>query len=161
METSINSEDQNIKNHLANEYDAAAKSESMIRNQFEQQKSDAYKLNEHVAQYAILKHEVEAGQQLYDTLQLNVKTAGITSGLAPSFVDVIDRAQVPDKPVEPRKSLYLALGLGGGLFGGLLLGLVRDSFDDTITTSAGVGIAGRIARVDFDSLCSRASEEKQ
>jgi succinoglycan biosynthesis transport protein ExoP len=135
VEGSINSEDQNIKNHLANEYDAAAKSESMIRSQFEQQKSDAYKLNEHVAQYAILKHEVEAGQQLYDTLQLNLKTAGITSGLASSFVDVIDHAQVPDKPVEPRKTLYLALGLGGGLFGGLLLGLVRESFDDTITTS--------------------------
>jgi capsular exopolysaccharide synthesis family protein len=135
VEAAINSEDQNIKNRLANEYDAAAKSENMIRTQFEQQKSEAYKLNEHVAQYAILKHEVEAGQQLYDTLQLNLKTAGITSGLASSFVDVIDRAQVPDKPVEPRKALYLALGLGGGLFGGVLLGLIRDSFDDTITTS--------------------------
>jgi len=135
VETAIKAEDGNIKNRLANEYDAAAKSESMIRNQFEQQKADAYKLDEHVAQYAILKHEVEAGQQLYDTLQLNLKTAGITSGLASSFVDVVDRAQVPDKPVEPRKSLYLALGLGGGLFGGLLLGLVRDSFDETITKS--------------------------
>lgn len=135
VEASIAAEDENIKNRLANEYNAAAKSESMIRSQFEDQKADAYKLNEHVAQYAILKHEVEAGQQLYDTLQLNLKTAGITSGLASSFVDVVDRAQVPDKPVEPRKALYLALGLGGGLFGGILLGLVRDSFDDTITTS--------------------------
>jgi succinoglycan biosynthesis transport protein ExoP len=135
VETAINAEGENIKTRLANEYDAAAKSESMIRRQFEQQKAEAYKLNEHVAQYAILKHEVEAGQQLYDTLQLNLTTAGITSGLASSFVDVIDRAQVPDKPVEPKKGLYLALGLGGGLFGGLLLGLIRDSFDDTIRTS--------------------------
>jgi succinoglycan biosynthesis transport protein ExoP len=135
VETAINAEGENVKARLANEYDAAAKSEAMIRSEFEQQKAEAYKLNEHVAQYAILKHEVEAGQQLYDTLQLNLKTAGITSGLASSFVDVIDRAQVPDKPVEPRKRLYLALGLGGGLFGGLLLGLLRDSFDETIRTS--------------------------
>jgi polysaccharide biosynthesis transport protein len=135
VQTAIKAEDENIKNRLANEYNAANKSESLIRSQFEQQKSEAYRLNEHVAQYAILKHEVEAGQQLYDTLQLNLKTAGITSGLASSFVDVVDRAQVPDKPVEPKKALYLALGLGGGLFGGLLLGLVRDSFDDTITTT--------------------------
>ena len=135
VETAITDEGENIKTRLANEYFAASKSESMIRSQFEQQKADAYKLNEHVAQYAILKHEVEAGQQLYDTLQLNLKTAGIASGLASSFVDVIDRAQVPDMPVEPRKRMYLALGLGGGLFGGLLLGLIRDSFDDTITTS--------------------------
>ncbi len=141
VEASIASEGENIKTRLSNEYDAAYKSEAMIRSQFDQQKSEAYKLNEHVAQYAILKHEVEAGQQLYDTLQLNLKTAGITSGLASSFIDVIDRAQVPDKPAEPRKSLYLALGLGGGLFGGLLLGLIRDSFDDTIRTSGELEMA--------------------
>jgi polysaccharide biosynthesis transport protein len=135
VESAINAEGANIKTRLTNEYDAAAKAESMIRTQFDEQKADAYKLNEHVAQYATLKHEVEAGQQLYDTLQLKLKTAGITSGLASSFVDVVDRAQVPDLPVEPRKALCLALGLGGGLFGGLLLGLVRDSFDDTVGTS--------------------------
>jgi polysaccharide biosynthesis transport protein len=82
-----------------------------------------------------LKHEVESGQQLYDTLQLKLKEAGITSGLASSYVGIVDRAQIPDKPVEPRPVLYLALGLGGGLFGGLLLGLILDSFDDTVRTS--------------------------
>ena len=135
VQSAIAAEGANIKTRLTNEYDAAAKAESMIRTQFDEQKADAYKLNEHVAQYAILKHEVEAGQQLYDTLQLKLKTAGITSGLASSFVDVVDRAQVPDLPVEPRKALYLGLGLAGGLFGGLLLGFVRDSFDDTVGTS--------------------------
>ena len=163
VETAIKAEDENIKNRLANEYNAAAKSESMIRNQFDQQKSEAYKLDEHVAQYAILKHEVEAGQQLYDTLQLNLKTAGITSGLASSFVDVVDRAQVPDKPVEPRKVLYLALGLGGGLFGGLLLGLVRDSFDETITTSkdlASFAALPELVSVPFvPSLANKTSME--
>jgi capsular exopolysaccharide synthesis family protein len=135
VQTAITAEGENVKTRLGNEYSAAAKSESLIRNDFEQQKAEAFKLNEHVSQYAILKHEVEAGQQLYDTLQLKLKAAGITSGLASSFVDVIDRAQVPDKPVEPRKVLDLALGLAGGLLGGVLLGLVRDSFDDTIRNS--------------------------
>jgi capsular exopolysaccharide synthesis family protein len=135
LETAINAEGGNIETRLANEFDAAAKAEAMIRDDFEKQKGEAYKLNENVAQYAILKHEVESGQQLYDTLQLKVKEAGITSGLASSYVSVVDRAQIPDKPVEPRKTLNLALGLGGGLFGGLLLGLLLDSFDDTVRTS--------------------------
>jgi polysaccharide biosynthesis transport protein len=135
LNAQIAKEGVNIETRLDNEFLAASRTESMIRTEFDKQKSQASKLNEHAAQYANLKHQVEAGQQLYDTLQLKLKTAGITSGLASSFVDVIDRAQIPDKPVEPRKSLYLALGLGGGLFGGLLLGLVRDSFDDTVRTA--------------------------
>jgi len=135
LQAAINTEGGNVEARLANEYDAAAKAEAMIRDDFEQQKGAAYKLNESVAQYAILKHEVESGQKLYDTLQLKLKEAGIASGLASSYVGIVDRAQIPDKPVEPRKLFDLALGLGGGLFGGLLLGLVLDSFDDTVRTS--------------------------
>jgi len=135
LHSQIKTERENVGLRFANEYDTAAKAEDMIRAAFEQQKQQAYKLNEHVAQYAILKHEVESGQRLYDALQLKLKAAGIASGLTSSFVSVIDRAQIPDKPIEPPKTLYLALGLGGGLFGGLLLGLLRDSFDDTVRTS--------------------------
>jgi capsular exopolysaccharide synthesis family protein len=135
LEIAIKAEDGNIETRITKEYDAAAQAEAMIRDEFEQQKGEAYKLNENVAQYAILKHEVESGQQLYDTLQLKLKEAGITSGLASSYVGIVDRAQIPGKPVEPRKALYLALGLGGGLFGGLLLGLMIDSFDDRVRTS--------------------------
>jgi capsular exopolysaccharide synthesis family protein len=135
LESAIKTEGGNIETRLTNEYDAAAKTEAMVRDEFEQQKGEAYKLNENVAQYAILKHEVESGQQLYDSLHLKLKEAGVTSGLASSYVAIVDRAQIPDRPVEPRKALYLALGLGGGLFGGLLLGLILDSFDDTVRTS--------------------------
>jgi succinoglycan biosynthesis transport protein ExoP len=135
VKAAIDTEGGNIETRLANEYSAAAKAEGMIRDDFEKQKEEAYKLNEHVAQYAILKHQVESGQQLYDTLQLKVKEAGITSGLTSSYVSVVDRAQLPDKPVEPRKGLNLALGLGGGLLGGVILGLILDSFDDTLRTS--------------------------
>jgi capsular exopolysaccharide synthesis family protein len=55
--------------------------------------------------------------------------------LASSYVSIIDRAQLPDTPVEPRKKLYMAFGLGGGLFAGLLLGFALESFDDTFQTS--------------------------
>ena len=135
LNSSIQSEGGNIEKRLANEYDAAAKAERMIRNDFERQKTDAYKLNKNAAQYSNLRHQVDSGQQLYDTLQLKLKEADIASGLNSSFVGIVDRAQMPDKPVEPRKVLDLGLGLGAGLFGGLLLGFVLDSFDDTIHSS--------------------------
>jgi capsular exopolysaccharide synthesis family protein len=133
--SAIDLEDQRIQTRVANEYNAAAKDEAMIRRDFETQTAKAYKLNENVAQYSILKHQVESGQQLYDTLQLKLKEANVTSGLRSSYIRVLDRAEQPNEPVAPRKTIDLALGLGGGLFGGLILALVLDSFDDTIQSS--------------------------
>jgi succinoglycan biosynthesis transport protein ExoP len=135
VKVAIEREGGNIGTRLSNDYNAAATAENMIRSEFDRQKEEAYKLNENVAQYANLKHQIESGRQLYDALQLKVKEANVTSGLNSSYISVVDRAQLPDKPVEPRKALYLALGLGGGLFGGVILGLVLDSFDDTLRTS--------------------------
>jgi succinoglycan biosynthesis transport protein ExoP len=135
VKAAIEREGANIGTRLSNEYSAAVSSENMIRNEFESQKEAAFKLNENVAQYANLKHQIESGQQLYDTLQLRVKEANVTSGLNSAYISVVDRAELPDKPVEPRKALYLSLGLGGGLFCGVILGLVVDSFDDTLRTS--------------------------
>jgi len=134
LAASIEAERANIKARLAGEYHGAAKTEAMIRVDFAKQKAEAYNLNEHASQYASLKHEVESGQHLYDTLQFKVKEAAVTTGLTSSYVNVIDRAQLPEAPVEPRKTFYLALGLGGGLFGALMLSLVLDSFDETVKT---------------------------
>jgi capsular exopolysaccharide synthesis family protein len=135
LHAAIDAEGSNTKTRMWNDLSAAEKAEAMIRSEFDQQKQAAYKLNDNAAQYANLKHEVESGQQLYDTLQLKLKEAGITSGLTSSYIDVVDRAQLPDKPVEPRKALDLAMGLGAGLFCGLIVGFVFDSFDDAIETS--------------------------
>jgi succinoglycan biosynthesis transport protein ExoP len=135
LSENIDAERENVKTRLGNDYNAAARTEATIRKDFEKQKAEAYNLNEHAAQFAILKHEVESGQQLYDTLQFKMKEASVTSGLTSSYVNVIDRAELPQVPVEPRKKFYLALGLGGGLFGGVLLGLIWNAFDDTIGTA--------------------------
>jgi succinoglycan biosynthesis transport protein ExoP len=135
VNAAIDREGANIGTRLSNEYNAAATSENMIRKEFDSQKEAAFKLNENVAQYANLKHQIESGQQLYDALQLRVKEANVTSGLNSTYISVVDLAQLPDKPVEPKKALYLSLGLGGGLFCGVILGLIVDSFDDTLRTS--------------------------
>lgn len=135
VNAAIEAQRASIRTRLANEYQAAFKTEKQIRGDFERQKAEAFRLDANATQYKILKHEVESGQQLYDALQLKVKEAGVTSGLASSYVNVIDRAQLPDRPVEPRKKLCIALGLGGGLFAGIMLGLLLDSCDDTFESS--------------------------
>ena len=76
---------------------------------------------------------------------------------------IVDRAQIPDKPVEPRRALYLALGLGGGLFGGMLLGLILDSFDDKVRTLdevAALTTLPELSSVPFLASLSRKKPRK-
>ena len=50
-------------------------------------------------------------------------------------VKVIDRAQVPQKPVRPRKMLNYALAVVLGLFAGGMLVIIFESLDQTIKTA--------------------------
>ena len=135
VESAINAELKNLSDRYKNEYLAAAAAEKMLRAKFEEQKQKAYDLNQGAAQYAILKHEVDATQELYQTLQLKLRQAGIVAGLASANVAVVEAGQVPSEPVAPRPLLDLLLGLGAGLGLGLLSALGLEALDTTIRSS--------------------------
>ena len=83
----------NVEQRLHDEFLAAGKNEDMLRKRFDAQKQEAIKLNESAVQYATLRHEVESSQALFDTLQLKLKEAGVTAGLASADVKVVDRGR--------------------------------------------------------------------
>jgi capsular exopolysaccharide synthesis family protein len=136
LKGAIATEIANVGKRMDTEYQAAAKTEGLLRDQLEQAKNDAYKLNEHAVQYSVLRHEVETSRQLYDTLQVKLQVAGVTAGLNSSYISVVDPADVPSFPVAPNVQSNLVMGLLGGLLSGLLLAFVIESFDDTVSTSA-------------------------
>ena len=135
VESAIDSELKNLAERYKNEYLAAANAETMLRAKFEEQKQKAYDLNQGAAQYAILKHEVDATQELYQTLQLKLRQAGIVAGLASANIAVVEAGQLPSEPVDPRPLLDFVLGLGAGLGLGLLSALGLEALDTTIRTS--------------------------
>ena len=123
-----------LKQRYRNDYEAAQHSEQMLRASFEAQKQKAYRLNEDAAQHAILKREVESTQQAYETLQLKLKQAGIAAGLASENVEVIDPAQVPSEPSDPKPLSSTLIGLGAGLLCGAAVALGIESVDDSVRT---------------------------
>ena len=135
LDQEINDEVKVVGQRIEDEYQAAKRTEGMLRNQFDAQKQKAFTLNASAAQFALLKHDAENGRELYDTLQLKLKEAGVTAGLSSTNVNVVDRADIPGKPVEPNIPLNLSLGMLGGLVGGISLAFVLESLDDSITTS--------------------------
>jgi succinoglycan biosynthesis transport protein ExoP len=135
LEQSIAEEVRNVEERLRDEYLAANNTESMVRGALEAQKQEAFRLDGNAAEFATLKHEVESSQTLSDTLQLKLKEAGVTAGLASADISIVDRGRVPARPILPKTGLYLALAFFGGLFGGLVLGFMLEALDDTITTT--------------------------
>ena len=132
VESAIDAELKNLANRYKNEYLASANAEKMLRGKFEAQKQKAYDLNQGAAQYAILKHEVEATQELYQTLQLKLRQAAVVAGLASANIAVVEPGQVPSEPVDPRPVLDLLLGLGAGFGLGLLSALGLEALDTTV-----------------------------
>jgi polysaccharide biosynthesis transport protein len=120
---------------VQDEYQAAVQLEGALRNRLGAQEDAAYKLNEDVAQYAMLRHQAELTRNLYDTLQTNLKEATISAGMSAANITVIDRAEFPLSPMAPRKNMILLLGLLGGLVIGCVLAFVIESIDDRLRTS--------------------------
>jgi polysaccharide biosynthesis transport protein len=134
VDSAIQSELNNLSQRYKNEYLAGVQTENMLRANFEKQKQKAFDLNQGAAQYAILKHEVEATQDLYETLQLKLKQAGIVAGLASANIAIVEPGQLPSKPVDPRPILDLMLGLGVGLGLGVATAVGFEALDTTIRT---------------------------
>lgn len=117
------------------EYNGATRVENDLRNRLAAQEDAAYKLNEGVAQYAILRHEAELNRELYDTLQMRLKEASVTAGLSAADIAVVDSSQIPITPIAPKKTTTITFGFFGGLVCGCVLAFLIESIDDTLQTS--------------------------
>jgi capsular exopolysaccharide synthesis family protein len=135
VQAQINKESELARKQVQDEYQAAVQLEDALRNRLGAQEDAAYKLNEDVAQYAMLRHQAELTRNLYDTLQTNLKEATISAGMSAANITVVDRADVPLSPVAPRKNMILLLGLVGGLVIGCVLTFVIEAIDDRLRTS--------------------------
>jgi len=132
VDQAIDVELNKLSERYKNDYVAAANAEKSLHAAFEEQKQKAYELNYGAAQYAILKHEVESSRSLYETLQRKLKEAGISAGLASANIGLVDAAQVPSEPVEPKIPQVLGLGLGAGLMLGTLGAVALEATDTTV-----------------------------
>jgi capsular exopolysaccharide synthesis family protein len=83
----------------------------------------------HEIQYNLLKREVAATQELYDSMVRRVEEAGMTTALQSASVRVEDPARIPTAPFSPNIPLSLALGLAFGFVGGVVLVIARERPD--------------------------------
>ncbi|MEW6378543.1 MAG: polysaccharide biosynthesis tyrosine autokinase [bacterium] len=134
LEKKINSEVQKIVNSIKTEYEIAVAQEGILLQALNEQKEEALDLNKKAIQYNVLKRDAESNQQMFEVVLNRLKETDLTRGLKNSNIRIIDRAEVPDKPIKPNKKLNLLLGAIVGLFAGIGLSFFLEYLDNTIKT---------------------------
>ncbi len=125
-----------ISGRLKEDYDAADRTEEMLRQQYQIETGKAFALNRTQADYSVLLAEATSSRDLYDTLQYKLQQASVDAGLNSVNTMIVDKARAPIDPVEPKKGLILAFGLILGAATGIGSALLRESLSDQIQSLA-------------------------
>lgn len=121
-----------VINSLQNEYRVALAREESLKAALAQQKKDSLGLNQKAIQYGVLRREAESARHMYDLLIKRFKETALTEDMKTGNIRVIDRAEVPNSPVKPRKKLNLILAIIVGLATGLGLAFFFEYLDNTV-----------------------------
>jgi capsular exopolysaccharide synthesis family protein len=117
---------------VRNEFLSAQAKERSLASELEAQKAGALLLNRKGIEYGVLRREAESNKQMYEALLQRAKETGISGELKASNIRVVDQAEVPRRPVRPRKSMNLFLGLFGGLMAGIGLAFFVEYLDNRL-----------------------------
>jgi succinoglycan biosynthesis transport protein ExoP len=138
---SLDDETQNLVKGAYSEYQTALNKERSLEAVFNEQKTEAFKMNSSAVLYNGLKVEIQNKKTLLDSLLRRESETGVEArlkGLRTSNVRVVDRARVPVRPSSPNKKRNLILALILGLGGGVGLAFLFDFLDNSVKTSEDV-----------------------
>jgi capsular exopolysaccharide synthesis family protein len=132
LQSRLKAEVQRLQESIKADYEAATRTETLLKDSFTSQKGQMAKLQDNLSEFQILKRDAQTNEQFYQALLARVKEANIAGTMVPSNISVIDPAQQPNKPYKPNKMRDMALSMIFGLMLGLGLAFLLEHLDDSI-----------------------------
>lgn len=117
---------------LGNEYRVALARENSLKAALAKQKKESLELNQKAIEYGVLRRETESARQMYELLTKRFKETSLTEDMKTGNIRIVDRAEVPNHPVKPRKKLNILLAIIVGLVTGIGLAFFFEYLDNTI-----------------------------
>ncbi len=111
---------------------AAKEKENQIAKYYENQRQQAFDLNEQIAQYTLLQSDWEQTKKLCDILDDRIKELNITEDTGALNISILEVARPAEAPSEPKKARCMALALIIGLMLGGGLAFLRDLMDQKL-----------------------------
>jgi capsular exopolysaccharide synthesis family protein len=124
-----------IKQRAKNDLVLAQQNEQSLRAAFEAQKLVTGKMNDDIVQLGVLMGQARSSRELYDLLYARLQEANIDAGNSATNVTIADPARPPGTAWMPQPTLFVLVGLVGGLLLGLGLAYLLESQDDTLADS--------------------------
>ncbi len=123
-----------VLSKMKSDYLSAAAREQLRTKDYNAQVSRVSGQNVKEIRYNILKREVDANRDLYQSTLQKVKEASVVSAMTSSNVRVVDPAKIPGRPYQPNLVINLAIGTLAGIMLSVLYGLLRERSDESIRT---------------------------
>jgi polysaccharide biosynthesis transport protein len=130
----LSGEIEKVVQSVKTDYLAALAQERSLTAALDQQKTEALGMNRKAIEYGVLERDTKSSRQIYDSLMQRAKETGVSAELKTSNISVIDRAETPRSPVEPRLRSGLAFGAAGALLFAVCLTFFFEYFDNRIKT---------------------------
>ena len=153
LDTAIKSAEASIES----EYQNAVANEKEARAQLASQETESLAIDRYAVEYDNMARDLHINEQLLESIIARTRETAMTSTIETQNARIIDRAGPSNIPVSPR----IALNLGLGFFGGLVLGFgfaffvayvddrVKSSFDiEGVVGLPLIGIIPQIKRMD-------------
>lgn len=121
-----------VINSLKNEYKVALAKENSLKAALAKQKKESLELNQKAIQYGVLRRESESARYMYELLIKRFKETSLTEDMKTGNIRIVDRAEVPEYPIKPKKKVNILLAIIVSLLTGTGLAFFFEYLDNTI-----------------------------
>lgn len=121
-----------VVNSLRNEYEVALARENSLKAALAKQKQELLDLNQKAISYGVLRRDAESAREMYELLIKRFKETTLTEDMRTGNIRIVDPAEVPSRPVKPKKGLNIALAVILGLFFSIGMAFFFEYLDNTI-----------------------------
>jgi len=150
-----------VINSLRNEYLVALAGEKSLKVSLATQKNESLQLNQKAIEYGVLRREAESAMHMYELLVKRFKETTVTEDMRTGNIRVIDRAEVPNGPVNIKKKRMMLLAIIVSLFVGIGLAFFFEYLDNTIKIPEDVSQYLKIPYLGHAPLFSTETKDNQ
>jgi len=121
-----------IIDSLKNAYVVTLAKENSLKEALANQKNEALNLSQKAVEYNGLYHEAQSAKDMYALLLKRFKETSIAENLKADNIRMVDKAEVPNTPIKPRKLLNVLVAAFLGIGISLGMAFLLEYLDDSI-----------------------------